>query len=619
MDQIQASFGTHNVSGISAHTGSEAASAADQMGAQAYATGNAVAFGSSSPDLHTTAHEAAHVIQQKAGVQLKGGVGQAGDVYERHADAVADRVVAGESAQGLLDDVAGNPAEGTLSEATSVQRMVADFVQFIGKPLETPLGGEEPPVHGEDAGKQRRYSVEQYIEMWEEEQGRKLTEAEKTTLARGCIGITALNLTGGGNPPLDNAYGTFEQAHAAMVDMNDALDGAWRWPWSDNSNDNRAILFAKLFWSNQSPDREERKKPDDSAFRPDPTTGKVDMSGYEYRAQPDFVNFDYGFWDESTQSFWHANHSMPGMEVYQSTREKFAGGYTDFDRVIYCVGIAENYDASLAAEATVESGPAETPDVVDGGGGASDEVAAEIPNVEATVSPDTDTDIAPDVTAEIPNVEATVLPADITPDSTAEIPNVEATVLPADITPDSTAEIPDVEATVLPADITPDTPRVDLPPPAPAAAAARPGGDYVVQPGDSLSAIALRAYGSVDYWRLIMEANPDSVHDGGATVHVGETLVLPAAASSASAPAAPSGESAASVGGSTPETASRGGTEYIIQPGDTLGTIASRVYGDSRHWTAIMAANPGRVRDGGDLIYVGDTLVLPALDESGSS
>lgn len=53
-------------------------------------------------DLHTVAHEAAHVVQQRGGVQLKGGVGAAGDAYERHADAVADRVVAGESAEDLL-------------------------------------------------------------------------------------------------------------------------------------------------------------------------------------------------------------------------------------------------------------------------------------------------------------------------------------------------------------------------------------------------------------------------------------------------------------------------------------------------------------------------------------
>jgi hypothetical protein len=89
------------------------------MGAAAFATGNHVAFGAA-PDLHTAAHEAAHVVQQRAGVQLKGGVGEANDAYERHADAVADRVAAGESVESLLGEMAGGPA--TPSAAVAVQR-----------------------------------------------------------------------------------------------------------------------------------------------------------------------------------------------------------------------------------------------------------------------------------------------------------------------------------------------------------------------------------------------------------------------------------------------------------------------------------------------------------------
>ena len=116
-DKIQASFGTHDISSVSAHTGSEANQATKSLGAEAYATGSQIAFGNSTPDLHTAAHEAAHVIQQKAGVALKGGVGQEGDVYEQHADAVADRVVAGESAQGLLDSFAGGKTTAGPSEA----------------------------------------------------------------------------------------------------------------------------------------------------------------------------------------------------------------------------------------------------------------------------------------------------------------------------------------------------------------------------------------------------------------------------------------------------------------------------------------------------------------------
>jgi hypothetical protein len=101
-DAIQRAFGRHDVSSIQAHTGPEAAASARAMGGDAYATGGHVILGRG-VDLHTVAHEAAHVVQQRGGVQLKGGVGAAGDVYERHADAVADRVIAGQSAEDLLD------------------------------------------------------------------------------------------------------------------------------------------------------------------------------------------------------------------------------------------------------------------------------------------------------------------------------------------------------------------------------------------------------------------------------------------------------------------------------------------------------------------------------------
>lgn len=111
-DTIQRAFGGHDISGIQAHTDGAAAEGAGAMGAQAFATGNHVAFGSA-PDLHTAAHEAAHIVQQRAGVHLKGGVGEAGDPYERNADEVADRVVQGQSAEDLLPAVGSSqPAAG---------------------------------------------------------------------------------------------------------------------------------------------------------------------------------------------------------------------------------------------------------------------------------------------------------------------------------------------------------------------------------------------------------------------------------------------------------------------------------------------------------------------------
>jgi hypothetical protein len=108
LDAIQRSFGRHDVSAVRAHVGGATADAAASLGARAYASDGQVGF-AREPDLFLVAHEAAHVVQQRGGVQLSGGVGAAGDVHEQHADAVAAAVVRGDSAEALLDQYAGGP------------------------------------------------------------------------------------------------------------------------------------------------------------------------------------------------------------------------------------------------------------------------------------------------------------------------------------------------------------------------------------------------------------------------------------------------------------------------------------------------------------------------------
>ena len=134
-ETIQRAFGRHDISRIQAHAGADAAASAAEMGARAYATGNHVVLGSAT-DLHTVAHEAAHVVQQAGTVQLTGGVGQPGDRYEQHADAVADRVVAGGSAEALLDEFASPDAAG--SSAGSQPPQSARAVQRVN--VTTPVG-----------------------------------------------------------------------------------------------------------------------------------------------------------------------------------------------------------------------------------------------------------------------------------------------------------------------------------------------------------------------------------------------------------------------------------------------------------------------------------------------
>lgn len=134
-DQIQASFGAaHDLSDVRAHVGGSAAEAATGMNAIAFTAGRDVAF-ESDPDVRLAAHEATHVVQQRKGISLQGGVGQMDDPYERHADAVAERVVAGQSSAGLLAPFQSATRTAPVvqqkeatdeSLAQKIQRLIAD-------------------------------------------------------------------------------------------------------------------------------------------------------------------------------------------------------------------------------------------------------------------------------------------------------------------------------------------------------------------------------------------------------------------------------------------------------------------------------------------------------------
>lgn len=106
-DAIARSFGPEfDISGLQAHVGGTAARANEVLGAHAYASGNRIAF-ASAPDLHTAAHEATHAVLQLRGIAPASGVGAKDDAFERHADAVADAVVAGRPAASLLAQMSG--------------------------------------------------------------------------------------------------------------------------------------------------------------------------------------------------------------------------------------------------------------------------------------------------------------------------------------------------------------------------------------------------------------------------------------------------------------------------------------------------------------------------------
>ncbi|MGE0397121.1 MAG: DUF4157 domain-containing protein [Kofleriaceae bacterium] len=98
LERVQPAFGHHDVGDVRT-TVSNAPAALD---ANAYTLGERIAF-ARAPDVHLAAHEAAHVVQQRAGIVPT-------TEHEHHADRVADAVARGHSAEPLLDQIVPSAA-----------------------------------------------------------------------------------------------------------------------------------------------------------------------------------------------------------------------------------------------------------------------------------------------------------------------------------------------------------------------------------------------------------------------------------------------------------------------------------------------------------------------------
>ena len=170
LSRIQASFGHHDLRSVRAAVGGAGATAATELGARAFTKGQRIAF-REAPDLHLAAHEAAHVVQQRGGVQLKDGVGREGDRYEREADAVADLVVQGRSAETLLDRAAPGRATDAVQARCACGTCATcsgkedddETVQLAPEPVDAPSAKDaailailDVPVSASDAAGQRK-------------------------------------------------------------------------------------------------------------------------------------------------------------------------------------------------------------------------------------------------------------------------------------------------------------------------------------------------------------------------------------------------------------------------------------------------------------------------------
>lgn len=159
--------GEHDLKSIRAHVGGSAEESAHAMGARAFASGSDVVL-PANPSLHLVAHEVAHVVQQRGGVHLAGGVGEAGDLYEVEADALADAVVAGEHV--------GHRLRGIAPSASGQIQLSPD--------------DDGPPTDaGLPAGVVDAYNLEPATQLPDGQLGTEHTRAEQLALSGNAIRI----------------------------------------------------------------------------------------------------------------------------------------------------------------------------------------------------------------------------------------------------------------------------------------------------------------------------------------------------------------------------------------------------------------------------------------------
>ena len=119
-------------------------------------------------------------------------------------------------------------------------------------------------------------------------------------------------------------------------------------------------------------------------------------------------------------------------------------------------------------------------------------------------------------------------------------------------------------------------------------AQATPGTTYTVQPGDSLFSIAQQAYGDGNQWQKIYDANKQVIGDDPNAIQAGELLYIPVLVP-------------------TP------GSNYTVQSGDTLFSIAQQAYGDGNQWQKIYDANKQVIGNDPNQIHPGMVLYIPPV------
>ncbi|MSR69568.1 MAG: LysM peptidoglycan-binding domain-containing protein [Phycisphaerales bacterium] len=138
---------------------------------------------------------------------------------------------------------------------------------------------------------------------------------------------------------------------------------------------------------------------------------------------------------------------------------------------------------------------------------------------------------------------------------------------------------------------------------------------YTLKDGETLYKICQSRYGNGNLWQKLAEFNKGTISNP-TKLRKGTTIRLPSASvlrgdqpTAVVAPALP--QPAQSGGGAALPQATPTQREYVVQKGDTLGTIAAHELGSAKKWELIFDANRDRLKNPAAL-KVGTGLRIPS-------
>ena len=154
---------------------------------------------------------------------------------------------------------------------------------------------------------------------------------------------------------------------------------------------------------------------------------------------------------------------------------------------------------------------------------------------------------------------------------------------------------------------------VPTPAPQPAVAGV-PAELYTLKDGETLYKICQAKYGNGNLWKELADFNKSTISNP-TKLRKGTTIRLPSASvlrgeviAATVAPAVPVPQAVSMAEPNATQQSQA--TEYIVQKGDTLGSISTREFGTAKKWESIYDANRDRLKSPTDL-KIGKPLRIP--------